>query len=79
MVRERDQQPVHGLLAGSGFMPAVAVAWDRTGLAHPGDFTHKIVFRRCPACGQLNIVRDGSFAFAVCDSTLPDRWNISRT
>jgi hypothetical protein len=50
---------------------------DRVGLAHPGDFTHKVVFRRCPACGQLNIVRDSDFACAVCDSALPAHWNIS--
>ena len=56
--------------------PAVASALGRIGVAHPGDFTHKFVFRRCPACGQLNIVRDGSFACAVCDSALPTRWNI---
>jgi hypothetical protein len=57
--------------------PAVAMALDRVGVAHPGDFTHKVVFRRCPACGQLNIVRDGNFACAVCDSALPADWNIS--
>ena len=57
--------------------PVVALALDRIGLAHPGDYTHKFAFRRCPACSQLNIVRDGSFACAVCDSALPARWNIS--
>jgi hypothetical protein len=56
--------------------PAVAMALDVAGLAHPGDFTRKIIFRRCPACGQLNIVRDGDFACAVCDSALPAHWNI---
>jgi hypothetical protein len=56
--------------------PAVAVTLDRLGLAHPGDFTDKVIFRRCPACGQLNIVRDGHFACAVCDSALPAHWNI---
>jgi hypothetical protein len=56
--------------------PAVAMALDGVGVAHPGDFTHKVVFRRCPACGQLNIVRDGNFACAVCDSALPADWNI---
>ena len=57
--------------------PAVAMALDRIGPAHPGDFTHKVIFRRCPACGQLNIVRDGHFACAVCDGDLPAHWNIS--
>lgn len=57
--------------------PAVAVALDRAGLAHPGDFTVKVIFRRCPVCGQLNIVRDHDFVCAVCDSDLPERWNIA--
>jgi hypothetical protein len=56
--------------------PVVASALGRIGLAHPGDFTDKFIFRRCPACGQLNVVRDGSFACAICDSALPARWNI---
>ncbi len=29
--------------------PALAMALDHIGLAHTGDFTHKVVFRRCPA------------------------------
>src|SRR6266568_3539461 len=57
--------------------PALAMALDHIGLAHTGDFTHKVVFRRCPACGQLNIVRDGDFACAVCDSALSAHWDIS--
>lgn len=57
--------------------PALARTLDRLGLAHSGGFTHKVVFRRCAACGQLNIVRDGDFACAVCDSPLPAQWNIS--
>jgi hypothetical protein len=43
----------------------------------PGDFTDKVIFRRCLACDRLNIVRDSHFACAVCDSTLPMHWNIS--
>jgi hypothetical protein len=59
------------------FWPAPARTLDRLGLAHPGGFTHKVVFRRCAACGQLNVVRDGDFACAVCDSPLPAQPNIS--
>jgi hypothetical protein len=58
--------------------PAVARALDRAAIAHPGDFTHKFVFRRCPACAQVNIVRDGNFACALCDGALPAQWNISQ-
>ena len=57
--------------------PALARTLDRPGLAHPGGLTHSVVFRRCPACGQLTIVRDSDFACAVCDSPLPAQQNIS--
>jgi hypothetical protein len=57
--------------------PAVAEALDRAGLLHPDDFTDKVVFRRCPACDERNIVREGDFTCALCDSTLPTQWNIA--
>jgi hypothetical protein len=50
---------------------AVNRVLDRLGLKHPGDFTTKLVFRRCPTCGERNIVRDGDFTCALCDSVLP--------
>lgn len=56
--------------------PAVAAALDRAGIAHPGHFTHPIVFRRCPRCRERNIVRDGHFRCALCDAELPAEWNL---
>ena len=55
--------------------PAVSQALDRIGVRHPHDFTDRIIFRRCPACGERNIVRDTDFTCAQCDSALPARWN----
>jgi hypothetical protein len=55
--------------------PAVADALDRVGVPHPDGFTHQILFRRCPTCGERNIVRDDDFTCALCDSALPARWN----
>jgi hypothetical protein len=55
--------------------PAVAAALDRIGVPHPGDFTDKVTFRRCPNCGERNIVRDEDFTCALCDSALPAHWN----
>ncbi|MEV0903117.1 hypothetical protein [Actinoplanes sp. NPDC049802] len=57
--------------------PAVRESLDRLGTAHPGDFTDKVVFRRCPSCRERNIVRDGDFTCALCDSELPARWNLT--
>src|SRR5438093_12502 len=39
--------------------PAVAAALDRLGIPHPGKFTQEITFRRCTACGERNVVKDG--------------------
>lgn len=59
--------------------PAVARALDDLGLPHPGTFTDTVIFRRCPACGERNVVRDDDFTCALCDSALPARWNFTST
>ncbi|WP_198171111.1 TFIIB-type zinc ribbon-containing protein [Actinoplanes awajinensis] len=56
---------------------AVAGALDRLGISHPGGFADTIVFRRCPACGERNIVRDGDFTCALCGGALPEQWNFA--
>ncbi|SEO15358.1 hypothetical protein [Actinacidiphila rubida] len=55
--------------------PPVAAALDRAALHHPDAFTHAVLFRRCPGCHELNIVRDHHFACVFCDTDLPARWN----
>lgn len=55
--------------------PAVRDALDRAGVAHPGRFTDEYVFRRCPGCGERNVVKDDYFMCAVCDGDLPAVWN----
>lgn len=54
---------------------AVASALDAAGITHPGGFTAELIFRRCPTCGQINIVKDGWFECAVCGTGLPPEWN----
>lgn len=56
--------------------PAVAAALDRIGLGHPGAFTAEFLFRRCPDCATLNVVKEGDFACAACDQVLPRSWNV---
>ncbi|MEU7873296.1 hypothetical protein [Dactylosporangium sp. NPDC049140] len=51
---------------------AVGEALDRIGLRHPGDFTDKVIFRRCPSCGERNVVRDNDFTCVPCGSALID-------
>ncbi|MFD9338867.1 hypothetical protein ACFWBF_31430 [Streptomyces sp. NPDC060028] len=56
--------------------PAVAKALDAAGIERPWGFTHEVVFRRCPACGELNIVREEHFVCVFCDEELPREWNV---
>lgn len=57
--------------------PAVAAALDRIGIEHPKQFTKSLIFRRCPKCGETNIVKDNWFKCAVCYAGLPEAWNYS--
>jgi hypothetical protein len=57
--------------------PAVARALDQINVPHPGGFTDEFTFRRCPQCGERNIVRDGDFTCAICDAELPAWWNFA--
>lgn len=62
-----------GYCPDAGSWPAVAEALDRAGLVGPPGFTHELVFRRCPACHELNVVREGDFVCVFCDGGLPRR------
>lgn len=56
--------------------PVVATALERIGIKHPGRFTQEIIFRRCPACKERNVVKDGWFVCGVCGAELPKDWNV---
>ncbi|WP_405387488.1 MULTISPECIES: hypothetical protein [unclassified Streptomyces] len=58
--------------------PAVAEALGQAGIVRPPSFTREVVFRRCPACRQLNIVREEDFVRVFCDEALPGEWNVDR-
>ncbi len=55
--------------------PQVAAALFRIPLPYPGRFTFPCIFRRCPMCSQLNLVKDDVFECAVCGADLPMQWN----
>ncbi len=56
---------------------ALAEALDRIGIVRPSQWTQVFVFRCCPNCGQLNIVKEANFYCAACDFPLPKHWNIT--
>jgi hypothetical protein len=55
--------------------PAVAAALARARVPAPAGFSLVCVFRRCPGCGERNIVKDGLFVCAACGADLPAAWN----
>lgn len=56
--------------------PQVAKALDAIGLRHPARFTIEFIFRRCPKCTQINLVKENLFFCAVCEANLPIIWNL---
>lgn len=54
---------------------ALGAELERLGLPGPPDFTAAFTFRRCPACGAINVVKDGYFECDVCGAELPAEWN----
>ncbi|WP_433247164.1 hypothetical protein [Actinomadura nitritigenes] len=46
--------------------PEVAEALDRAGIARPDGFTATFVFRHCPGCGELNVVKDEDYVCVFC-------------
>jgi hypothetical protein len=56
--------------------PAVQAALERAKITAPGGFHHECVFRRCDACGSINIVKESAFECSVCSSSLPGEWNL---
>lgn len=54
---------------------AVSLALDAASLPRPEAFTFVAVFRRCPHCGERNLVKDDWFVCAMCDADLPCEWN----
>jgi hypothetical protein len=57
--------------------PAVASALHQLGIEAPPGYTCAFVFRRCGACRQVNVVKDGWFYCAACDALLPSTWNLA--
>jgi hypothetical protein len=58
-----------------GSWPVVAAALDRIAVPHSGRFTNEFTFRRCPRCGERNLVREDDFTCAICEAEQPAAWN----
>lgn len=49
---------------------AVTQALDGIPVARPDSFDPAFVFRRCPSCAQISVVKDGWYECAVCHTPL---------
>ncbi|MCP3064608.1 hypothetical protein LXT21_38135 [Myxococcus sp. K38C18041901] len=56
---------------------AVARSLALLGLHSPSGFSVAMAFRRCLACGEVTLVKEGWFVCAFCDADLPSDWNVS--
>lgn len=52
----------------------VRQALDAAAIPHPGQFTVKIVYRRCAVCGAATVVRNGQFE-CRCGQPVSREWN----
>ncbi|NVJ22848.1 hypothetical protein HUW62_16635 [Myxococcus sp. AM011] len=85
-IRFRDDSPQPSVVEvtnlSTGYCPdvtcwaAVEGALNRAGLRPPSGFTTKMLFRRCTACGQVTLVKDGWFVCVFCDADLSSSWNV---
>ena len=55
--------------------PAVAAALSAAGLEPSAGFDPACVFRRCPGCGSINVVKGGVFECGACGAELPSAYN----
>ncbi|MFD7686438.1 hypothetical protein [Streptomyces sp. NPDC059781] len=60
-----------GYCPGPESWEAVARSLDRAGMGHGAGYTHPIVFRCCPHCGNRNVVKEDFFVCSLCDGDLP--------
>lgn len=55
---------------------SVADALHAAGISGPTEYTFTCEFRRCTQCEALNLIKDGSYACAVCSVELPTNYNV---
>ncbi len=81
VLRTPDPEIAEASNQSTGYCPEpdcwthLQAALDRANIPHPGRLTRPFTFRRCPECGQRNIIKDSWFECDVCANPLPLLWN----
>lgn len=85
VVEDEDSIWVEGVTKQStGYCPeprcfaAVRGSLEGIGLNVPDAFSHEFIFRRCPECATINIVKEDDFECSSCGNGLPRDWNFER-
>lgn len=55
---------------------AVAAALSAAGLVAPDGFSLSCIFRRCPSCQNISLVKEDVFDCLLCGSQLPASYNV---
>lgn len=56
--------------------PAVQRALEAIGVLPRATWSQPFVFRRCPRCRELNLVKERWFVCTFCEADLPTSWNV---
>lgn len=64
-----------GFCPEPGSWPAVAGAIESVVADPPRAFTREFMFRRCPSCAQILIIKESWFVCAICNADVPAHWN----
>jgi hypothetical protein len=56
--------------------PAVAAALSAAGFTPPAGFNPACLFRRCPACANITLIKDNALECGICGQTLPAGYNV---
>ena len=74
---------VHVTNQSTGYCPepdcwaSVHAALTAAQIPAPTALSQSFVFRRCPKCGERNLVKEGWFECACCGADLPEAWNFA--
>jgi hypothetical protein len=56
--------------------PCVKAALTQASIESPDSFDQEFVFRRCPNCDSINLIKERVFECSVCETPLPQEWNL---
>ncbi len=81
--RGRAHEVVSVTNQSTGYCPepdcwtSIHAAFTAAKIPAPEALSQAFVFRRCPKCGERNLVKESWFECACCGADLPETWNFA--